>query len=191
MSREEKRKDLLRAAESLFLRYGYRRTTLEDLSESVGMKKSSLYHYFSGKDELFVETIRFLHASVIEKVRAAFDSDTSIRESIVKVQEILNYYVDQVSPEMGDITERMGTSFPLILKDYVNMVTVLLDIVETRFDKAVEEGELKPLPSRDVAVVLMTLFYKAVEMKKVLPEYKKVTEQPEFYINLLLKPYLV
>lgn len=195
MSKEQKRQELLQAAEEIFLRYGYRRTTLDDLSEAVGMRKSSLYHYFKGKDELFVETIRFLHRSVIEKVKNALDSGRTIKEAMLNSTRVISYYVDQTIPEFGDMSEhvkeRMSGNFALVHNDYIHMITQLLDITEARFLRAVEDGELKPLPAREISLLLLTLFHRAVVLEKHIADFKRVAEEPEHYINMVLQPYLV
>ena len=44
---------ILLAAKSLFERRGLNKTTVDDIAQSVDMKKSSLYYYFSSKEEIF------------------------------------------------------------------------------------------------------------------------------------------
>ncbi len=51
--KEDKRERIVEAAKKVFSKYGYNKSTLEDIGKIVGMKKNSLYHYFSNKEELF------------------------------------------------------------------------------------------------------------------------------------------
>lgn len=57
MKREIIREKLLTAAEEVFLRHGFEKTTLDDLGREAGMNKTSLYYYFRNKDEIFAAVI--------------------------------------------------------------------------------------------------------------------------------------
>ena len=57
MKRADKRALLLKAARDCFARYGYDKTTLEDIGKSLGLNKASLYYYFKNKDEIFVQVV--------------------------------------------------------------------------------------------------------------------------------------
>ncbi len=57
--KEFKRCDLLESAAEVFWRKGYADTSLSDLEEATGVKKSGLYSEFKDKDELFVCTLRY------------------------------------------------------------------------------------------------------------------------------------
>ena len=51
--REEKVSTLLDAAREVVMRFGYRKTTLEDIADQAGVSRATLYYYFPGKDEVF------------------------------------------------------------------------------------------------------------------------------------------
>lgn len=47
------REEILKAAAERFARYGFRKTTLEDIARDINKVKSSVYYYFAGKEEIF------------------------------------------------------------------------------------------------------------------------------------------
>lgn len=51
---ELKRKMLLKTAAHLFLERGFRKTSMNDLAELLGISKPALYYYFPNKDEILV-----------------------------------------------------------------------------------------------------------------------------------------
>jgi len=65
MGRNEdpKREAILASAFSQFSRYGYRRTSMEDIAKATGISRPSLYSYFENKEEIF----RCLSASLHEQ----------------------------------------------------------------------------------------------------------------------------
>ena len=48
---------ILDSARSLYIEYGLRRTTMEDVSKRAGMGRATLYRRFSEKDQLFKAVI--------------------------------------------------------------------------------------------------------------------------------------
>ncbi len=55
----EKKEKIVEAARKVFSKFGYNKTTLDDIGNIVGMKKNSLYHYFKNKEELFSFIVNF------------------------------------------------------------------------------------------------------------------------------------
>ena len=53
-----KRGDIVRAANTLFLKNGYELTSMEAVAKKAGVSKLTIYSHFDNKDELFKEVIR-------------------------------------------------------------------------------------------------------------------------------------
>ena len=50
---DPKRESILSAAHAQFSRYGFRRTSMEDIAKETGVSRASLYSYFDNKEEIF------------------------------------------------------------------------------------------------------------------------------------------
>jgi AcrR family transcriptional regulator len=66
-----KREEILTAALDVIARNGYRRTSVRELADAVGLSQAGLLHYFSSKEELFQEILRKRD----DVDMAAFDDD--------------------------------------------------------------------------------------------------------------------
>src|SRR6478672_5179439 len=55
---DARRAELLSAGEHVFTSKPLEDVSIEDIAEAAGVSKNLLYHYFSGKRELYLETIR-------------------------------------------------------------------------------------------------------------------------------------
>jgi len=88
MKRALKREHLIEVATELFNQFGYHASGIDQIIEQAGIAKTTLYRYFSSKDELIVEVLRRIdekfrldmrHAVVesanapIQKILASFD----------------------------------------------------------------------------------------------------------------------
>lgn len=61
----EPKERILIKAEELFMQYGIRSVSMDDIANNLGMSKKTLYQYFADKDEL-VEAVVDGHISVVE-----------------------------------------------------------------------------------------------------------------------------
>ncbi|WP_284645728.1 TetR/AcrR family transcriptional regulator [Paenibacillus silviterrae] len=56
--KEQKKQEIIEAAKRVFRQQGYDLTSMEDIIENVQMSKGGVYHYFTGKEELFEAILR-------------------------------------------------------------------------------------------------------------------------------------
>ncbi len=55
--KDQNRENILKTAQEIFSKYGYKKTTLDDIANAVRKGKSSLYYYFKSKEDLFQAVI--------------------------------------------------------------------------------------------------------------------------------------
>jgi AcrR family transcriptional regulator len=65
------REAILMAATPIFLRYGFKKTSMDDVARAAGVSRQGLYLYFDTKDLLFRETLQHLMSHLISAARAA------------------------------------------------------------------------------------------------------------------------
>ena len=53
-----KKELIVEAAEEVFARFGFKKSTIEDIASKAHMGKATLYYYFSSKEKIFGEVIR-------------------------------------------------------------------------------------------------------------------------------------
>jgi AcrR family transcriptional regulator len=77
-----KRRAILDAATTLFLRDGYLATSLDKVAEEAGFSKGAVYSNFRHKDELCLAVLDDIHARQLAQVVAAFEVDGSLDERL-------------------------------------------------------------------------------------------------------------
>ncbi len=94
------KESIVDAARDVFAKYGYRKTTMDDIAMAVYKAKSSIYHYFSGKEEIFKAVIEKEADSIFREASVAIERENDpIKKFITlftvfqqKVAETANYY---------------------------------------------------------------------------------------------------
>jgi AcrR family transcriptional regulator len=81
------REAILQIAQDIFSKYGYKKTTLDDIANAVRKGKSSLYYYFNSKEDLFQAVISkevdILKEALEKVVFRSLDPEEKLREYIL------------------------------------------------------------------------------------------------------------
>lgn len=72
--RDAKKARVLEAAQSVFLRYGYRRVTMGDIASASGISRPALYLHFCNKETIFEAVLRDFTAKTLAEVREGLDA---------------------------------------------------------------------------------------------------------------------
>jgi len=100
VNKEEFRKKIITTSGQIFSRYGFRKTTMDEIASALKMGKSSVYYYFQGKEEIF-EAVVLYEANLLrnELTRAikSVDSPVDKMRNYVFVrmkafEKLSNYY---------------------------------------------------------------------------------------------------
>ncbi|PSL35162.1 TetR family transcriptional regulator [Planomicrobium soli] len=138
---------LKKAAQNRFAEHGYDGTSMAHIAEDVGIKKQSIYTYFKGKDELFLEVFGNVAANEWASAKEFIESHQSLPVDKF-LYEFLMHHKDRFE-QNTDTKFWLRISFfpPAHLYDEVmEKVYTYLDelekLIQPILRKAVEEGVL-------------------------------------------------
>ena len=83
--REFDRDEVLDRAMEVFWARGYDRTSVQDLVDSMGIQRGSLYAAFGGKQQLFLDALDRYEQRFYESMQEALARDEPVRERIGRV----------------------------------------------------------------------------------------------------------
>jgi AcrR family transcriptional regulator len=85
------REAILRSATAIFLRYGFKKTSMDDVAQAAGVSRQGLYLHFDTKDLLFRESLQHLVSHLISTARSvAEDGNLSLRDRLVGAFEAVH-----------------------------------------------------------------------------------------------------
>src|SRR5215211_7190828 len=96
LPRSARRKQLLAAAQDVFVAQGYHAAAMDDIAERAGVSKPVLYQHFPGKLELYLALLDTHCDAFAEKIRNAMSATT---ENSERVKGAMHAYFDFVSHE--------------------------------------------------------------------------------------------
>ncbi len=96
ITQDLKKKQILEAAKQVFGKYGFTKTTLDDVANSVGMKKASLYYYYSSKEDLFRDVVKSETDELIKQLEEQIFKLNSVSEQLTSFVKIRIDYLHKL-----------------------------------------------------------------------------------------------
>ena len=85
---------IIEVAQDIFKRYGFKKSTMDEIAAAAGKGKSTLYHYFKSKEEVFAAVIEKESNTMFKElnkiITANIDSKLKIKKYIIKRMELIN-----------------------------------------------------------------------------------------------------
>lgn len=108
----EVRDNIVNAAREIFARYGFRKATMDDIAQAARKGKSSLYHYFKSKKDVFKAVVE-KEGNILEReMERALEKEKTPQDKLItytiKRMEILNRVANFYSAFQDDYIENYG-----------------------------------------------------------------------------------
>jgi len=134
-------------AMELFADFGYEDTSFGDISASIGIGRTTLYEYFTDKDDLLASLVEETLPSTIEEIVGRIPTDVSPTERLERLTVGMVEFV-AVDPTLGLLLHR---EVPKLSARAQERVAVAHEGLSKEFAEAyragVAAGELKLLPA--------------------------------------------
>ncbi|MCH7415387.1 TetR/AcrR family transcriptional regulator [Belliella sp. R4-6] len=157
---------ILDRAYKLFLKQGYKNTTMDDIAQDLSMSKKTLYKYFPGKLELLAASFDLLKNTLSIKVQSLF-ANKHIPYT-VKLKSFLTIVARDLAPINPELLEDLRDHAPDIwseLQEYIR------DSAYLRFQKLIEEGIEKGFVSAKMNKTMIVLIYASAIQSLIDPKF--------------------
>ncbi|HEY9048766.1 MAG TPA: TetR/AcrR family transcriptional regulator [Ohtaekwangia sp.] len=182
------RAEVLKAARTLFQRYGFLKTTMEDIAKAAGKGKSTLYYYYASKDEIFdavmkedMEEVLGLTDTAIEKAPTA---EEKLKTFTVNRIKLLMQKAALYSVIFGEISNNPN----LIKKIKKTFEAREQQVLKNILQLGIANKEFKPIDERDLDDLAYVMLYafRGIEMGLIEDNrIKKIGDRLEIILGLL------
>jgi TetR/AcrR family transcriptional regulator len=98
------RERVIRKARELFLAQGYAAVSMQQIADSVGVNKATLYHYFKDKQALFIAVMVEQGKQMNASIAAALAAGETLQE---KLQSVAQTILDMQHSDFGRLSSDM------------------------------------------------------------------------------------
>jgi AcrR family transcriptional regulator len=147
---------LLDAADRLLARYGYRKMTIEDLANEIGIGKGSVYLSFESKQSIALGCIDRMVERLLERLRAiaAGSGNAADRLRAMLVERVLHRF-DYARQHSRSIDDLLSSLRPRLLERRAAYFRAEADILATVLDEGRRTGQFAMHDPRRTAETLV------------------------------------
>lgn len=145
--RTKRREEILHAALATVRDQGYHATTLDDIAERLGIRKTALYHYFPDKDSILYACHKESLAELDRMIESSEECCSSPGQRLAYlIREHVRVMTEELegSPLAFEVSALSRDRRAEIIAGRDRYEQVLRDLVA----KAVESGEFRPVDSK-------------------------------------------
>lgn len=158
------------ASMKLFAEKGYEGTSIEDITQEVGVAKGTLYYHFTSKEEIFQflisEGMNLLENSIqikIDKQKNYIDKIRSIILIQIKIVSKYEKFMTILATEMWGNSNRSALCMKYV-DEYIKIIKEILD-------QAIQAGELKKTDTKFLSIEIMGFIFPCLYNKKMNPDF--------------------
>ena len=144
--KNRKIQEIHRTIARLFARKGYHATSMRAIAQELDMQPASLYHYFSGKEEMLFVLMNESMDEALEKLKAVCETDSTLER---KLKEMLGFYARFFAGEQERETllvneiDSLGEEYRKILiekeRRYVHLIrSIFEELAEAGLSKEID-----------------------------------------------------
>lgn len=166
--KDKKQQQIFKAALNLFSHYGYKKTTIEDVTSALGMTKSNLYFYVTNKQDLY---------------------EKAVGNELRQWRDSISAAVDQ-TPDVIDKFRIMATASFAYLSDHKQLRQILIND-PTIFTLAPEEDRFLEI-NQGAMNLIRNILTLGIDQGRFIPVDIDHTTELLFsiYIMFLIKTYV-
>lgn len=165
----EVRTHIVGVARKIFTRFGFRKTTMEEIATASRMGKSSIYYYFKSKEEIF-EAVVELEAKMLQerlsRITIKKDSPTDRLKAYILFRL---HYVRTLENFYAALNEEALSHLGFILEIRRNFEMEEQQLVSKILEDGMEEG-LFYLTSSTIGAIAISTMMKGLELPLFLNE---------------------
>ena len=179
----EVRAQIVDVARKIFTRYGFRKTTMDEIARATRKGKSSIYYYFPGKEDIF--------KAVVEKEAGELQSrlDRTIRVDAPPLEKLKAYiffrlhHVRTVENFYSALNEESLSHLDFILEIRNNFDREELRLVQEILEEGMKDGSFQ-LSSSEIGAIAISTMMKGLELPLLLNSDHK-TDRGELLEDLV------
>ena len=145
-----KREKILEAALSVFTKEGFYNAKIEDIAQTAGVGKGTIYEYFKSKQELFQEMVKSDITSFIADVGDSVEKRSNPKEKLLTIALLHREFFLR----SGDITQLLASCHQHLDKSFLSWTWEIQFEKLVQFQRIIEEGQKEGVFRKNLDPVL-------------------------------------
>ena len=181
--KQEVRTYIVEIARRIFTRYGFRKTTMEEIAVSSKMGKSSIYYYFNSKEAIFRSVVEFEATMLKEQLNSILSKHQSPPERLKAYILFRLHHVRTLENFYAALNEEALSHMHFILEIRRNFEMEEQQLVGKILEDGMRQGVFQ-LSSSKIGAIAISTMMKGLEVPLLLDDAHK-TDRGELMEDLI------
>lgn len=158
LDKDEVRDTIIQTARQIFSRFGFRKTTMDEIAQAAGKGKSSIYYYFASKEEIYQAVVEkeasLLNSELMKAIAQSEDPREKLKAYVLTRMNTIGKLANFYNAIKGEYLSHL---------DFIDQIRLKYDkdeiqIVENILKKGVENNEFSIEDTALAAIAIVTAF---------------------------------
>ncbi|HOD17479.1 MAG TPA: TetR/AcrR family transcriptional regulator [Candidatus Cloacimonadota bacterium] len=196
LNEQEKKRQIIDAADNLFCRFGYAKTSLEDIAREAALGKGTIYYNFDSKEEIFFEVVKRHYQIFYASLNKELTKKENFADKFSTVIQLPLKLIYEHAPILLDAMKNLADKYMQKLCAFrkgnrEKMTGLLTDILEY----GINRGEVNPsLPIKRIVNIIFDWFLLGdsnIIIKSPEEFIKKAEEDYDLIVQIMLQGLLL
>ncbi|WP_161971218.1 TetR/AcrR family transcriptional regulator [Edaphocola flava] len=154
---EKMKQQILVAAKSVFIKYGYNKVSMDDIAKALGKSRSTLYHYFKNKKEVF-ELIAFTEfKQIMQLAELEVIKGKSIQDNLIDYYSKKADCANELLVAYSSLAEEIKAHEDVFYEISKMQVEAEASVLRRILEWAIEQKEINTGKERDITFLSRVL----------------------------------
>ena len=172
VEKDQVRAEIVGVARKIFTRYGFRKTTMEEIAAASRKGKSSIYYYFKSKEDIFRAVVEHEAAELRTELYRAINSKRDPIERLKAYVMFRLYNIKTVSNFYAALKDEFLEQMEFIEEIRQRFDEEELSVVRGILETGIREGAFK-INNPEIGAIAISTMLKGLELPLFLNKYKR------------------
>ncbi len=135
---DEKKLEIIERSTSVFMRYGIKSVTMDDLSRELGVSKKTIYKHFSDKNDLIRAVIEYSLSQEQKNCEHCTVNSSNAIEALISISQFVVNHIQNINPTVFyDMQKYHADAWKLMEEHKMDFV---LSNIRNNIIQGIEEG---------------------------------------------------
>lgn len=128
-------KNILEGAKNLFMQFGLKSITMDDIARKVGVSKKTIYQFFSDKNSIVFKSVHDHFSDHRKEIENVLDNSKDAIEAMYRISKCMKMQVEAINPTVLYDLQRY---FPKAYKRFLEFKNTFM---KDRMTNIIEQGK--------------------------------------------------
>ncbi len=181
--KKEVRAHIVGVARKIFTRYGFRKTTMDEIASATRKGKSSIYYYFESKEEIFRAVVEREAEELKEQLESTINQDDSPVDKLRNYIFFRLHHLRTVENFYAAMNDEYLSHMDFILEIRRKFDLEERQVVQGILEEGMRDGTFT-LVSSEIGAIAISTMMKGLELPLLLSEEHK-TDRGKMFDDLI------